>query len=1052
MALAKLSRPRLRRLLPRPRLFRLLDTPRPLAWVWGPPGAGKTALVAGWLELRRLRSLWYQCDPGDTSVAGFLEYLATAADPAGRRGPVTLAAGAAPRELFRALFERVKTPFVVVLDGYHEIPADSPVHEAVRAAVDELPPGAHLVVISRAEPPAALARLRASRAIADIGWMDLRLTALESRALVRRLAPKFPARLLATLHERAAGWAAGLVLMLQERRGLADERRRAPDGIVDYFAAETLAKADADTQEILLQTAFLPRVTAAMADALTGRPHAGRVLARLHRQNCFTVEHAAATAVYEYHPLFRAFLLRRAYAVLTVEQRADIQRRAAALLERDGQLEAAAGLLRNAGDWPGLARLVESRAAALIAEGRRALVDEWLGALPPDVAREHPWLLFWRAAGRTTEAPAAARADLEAALPRFQRTGDAAGSFLAWAMAVETYAFEQEDYRPLDGWIARFDDLVRDFPTYPSVEVETRVAASMLLALSCRQPQHREIKVWARRAQELAEVTADPELRLRSTLWVLTYQLWIGDLEVASVLAADLRTLARAGQTSPGVRMASLLMQARLTWLRGDFEGARQTVEAGLALGRTTGVEGFRHRLAAEAAMAALCAGDQATARRWLGELRRELPRLTRFARIYYHLAAGWDALLGGDLNTALGEQEILLTATWQCGMPALQYLAHLFAAQVLDAVGTPGADVHLTQATDLAHHVDSTLFRFMALLVEAEIEARRGDEGRAVQALARAMPLGRAHGYVNTWMWSARPMADLAARALDADIEVDYVRRLVRQRKLAAAEAPLEVDTWPWPLKVFTLGRFEIVTHDRPVRFTGKAQRKPLALLQALVAFGGQRVREDRLSEALWPDADGDAAHQALSTTLHRLRRLLGHDRALVRHDGAISLVPEHCWVDLWAVERMIARAESAIARSPVRDHEWAASVRWTDRAVALYHGDFLGGDPALPWAAGVGERLRERLLRQLRKLGHLWEAIGDWEEAAGCYERAVEINECAEEFYRRLMLAYQRLDRRGDAVMAYQRCRKNLWAVLAVAPSAETEAVHRSLQRPDC
>ena len=59
---------------------------------------------------------------------------------------------------------------------------------------------------------------------------------------------------------------------------------------------------------------------------------------------------------------------------------------------------------------------------------------------------------------------------------------------------------------------------------------------------------------------------------------------------------------------------------------------------------------------------------------------------------------------------------------------------------------------------------------------------------------------------------------------------------------------------------------------------------------------------------------------------------------------------------------------------------------------------------------------------------------------------------NECAEEVYRRLMLAYQRLDRRGDAILAYQRCRKNLSAVLGIAPSAETEALHRSLQRPDC
>jgi len=272
--------------------------------------------------------------------------------------------------------------------------------------------------------------------------------------------------------------------------------------------------------------------------------------------------------------------------------------------------------------------------------------------------------------------------------------------------------------------------------------------------------------------------------------------------------------------------------------------------------------------------------------------------------------------------------------------------------------------------------------------------------------------------------------------------------RRLIHERKLVPEEPPIEVETWPWPVKVFTLGRFDVLTDGRPVRFAGKAQRKPLALLQALIALGGQRVREDRLTEILWPDADGDAARQALSTTLHRLRRLVGHDRAFARDGGTLSLVRDHCWVDIWAAERMLGRAEVAIARSPVRDHEWAASVRSTDRAVALYRGEFLNGDPALPWAAAVGERLRERLLRQLRKHGHLWETMGDWEEAAQCYERAVSLNDCAEEFHRRLMMAYLRLERRSDAMIAYQRCRKNLLTALGIAPSAETEALRRTIQ----
>jgi DNA-binding SARP family transcriptional activator len=642
----------------------------------------------------------------------------------------------------------------------------------------------------------------------------------------------------------------------------------------------------------------------------------------------------------------------------------------------------------------------------------------------------------------------AARRDLEAALPLFRRAADVAGVFRTWAAAVETFVFEHDDYGPLDGWIAGFDELAAEFPTYPSGDVETCVAASMLLALVSRQPQHREIKLWARRAQELAEATTDPDLRLRATLHVFRYQLSVGDLEGAAMLTADLRTLGRSPAVPAASRLMSGLLQARLAWLTADFQTARRTLEVAAALAGETGADLLRARLAGEAALAAVSAGDTASARRWLGELRRDLPRLGRLVRLYYDLAAGWETLQAGDLTAALGAQDALLAATWQCGMPSLQCLAHLFAAQALDAAGTAGADVHLAQAADLARQVDSALCQFMVALGEAEVARRRGDEPRAIHALARALPLGRARGYVNTWLWSSKGMAELAALALDAEIEVDYVRRLVRDRKLVPAEAPVEVETWPWPVKVFTLGRFEVLRDERPVQFAGKAQRKPLALLQALIGLGGRRVREDRLTERLWPDADGHAAHQALATTLHRLRRLLANDRAILRHDGALTLVPEQCWVDLWAVERMIARAEGAIARSPVRDHEWAASVRWTERAVALYRGDFLAGDAA-PWAMGVGERLRERVLRQLRKLGHLWESIGDWEEAAECYERAVTLNECAEDFYRRLMLAYAKLDRRADAIRAYQRCRAGL-ATLGMGPSKETEAAHRGLLVP--
>src|SRR4029450_8246346 len=159
----------------------------------------------------------------------------------------------------------------------------------------------------------------------------------------------------------------------------------------------------------------------------------------------------------------------------------------------------------------------------------------------------------------------------------------------------------------------------------------------------------------------------------------------------------------------------------------------------------------------------------------------------------------------------------------------------------------------------------------------------------------------------------SPTTMAGVCARALEAGIEPDYVRGLVQKRGLVPESPPVEVEAWPWPLKILTLGRFEVLRNDEPVRFARKVQRKPLALLKALIAFGGRGVREELVMDALWPDAEGDAARVALASALHRLRGLLAREQAILRQEGRLSLDSRLCWVDVWAVDRLVGRAEDA-------------------------------------------------------------------------------------------------------------------------------------------
>ncbi len=95
----------------------------------------------------------------------------------------------------------------------------------------------------------------------------------------------------------------------------------------------------------------------------------------------------------------------------------------------------------------------------------------------------------------------------------------------------------------------------------------------------------------------------------------------------------------------------------------------------------------------------------------------------------------------------------------------------------------------------------------------------------------------------------------------------------------------------WPWPIRIYTLGRFEVVLDDKPLRFGRKAQQKPIDLIQVLVSLGGRKIAETKIADILWPDDDGDMQIKSLHTTVYRLRKLLGYKDAIEYEDSRLVL-----------------------------------------------------------------------------------------------------------------------------------------------------------------
>jgi LuxR family transcriptional regulator, maltose regulon positive regulatory protein len=1062
-SLAKVTQPLLPRYYPRKRVYELLERAGeyPVTWVAGPAGSGKTTLVNSYLKDHGLQCLWYQIDEGDADPATFFYYLRQAVQgissqklesfplltPEYQSGLMTFTL-----RWFEELFECIPEDMMLVFDNYQEAPEQSLLHSVIAKGLSVIPGGSRVISISRKLPPSEFSRLDACQQMSIIGWNDLRLDPEETEKIAELLAPGyFSDKKVPDFHYLTGGWAAGVVLMVQKSRMEgADPHvffRQSPEAVFDYFVSEAFTTLGEPVQEFLLKSVYLPKMSIKLAEDLTGNTDARKILSVLRRYNYFIERRFHSDAVYSYHPLFRQFLLDRSKERYSRKEILELINKAALLLEMDGQVEDALNLMIEAGGWDTMAVFIMQHAKEMLDNGRHRTLEQWITAMPEEILNASPWLLFWLGASRFPFDQISSKEHFEGAYRQFKEKNDMFGFFLSWTGIAKTIIFGNLVYSRLGELLEDLYERRNAFDSMPFDEIKSRVAGVMFAILAILHPEDPEIEEWAGLAMDLARKTGDMDT-IASTLFFYAYfHLNSGSLHDVAHDVEKLNQLAHEGPMTEMRQVIQLFAEMMYSEYSGLHDRCIQAAEKGLEILGVSGIHIGDIAFMGMAAMSCQNVRDYKGADHYL----KMLSQYEEEPRPWRHLilaVKSRQAMIHGKHAEArlLAEHAVQLAKSY--AMPLQVSLCSLIHAWTAHYLGDDEkAHSILSEIDTITKHTPSRLVRFSAKSIEAAIALDQGRVSNGIACLKEALEDGRESGFYVFVLDHPSAAAALCARALEAGIEVEYVKEMICRRNLMPEEAPLTLEAWPWPMKIYTMGRFEIVRDGEPVHYARKAQKMPLELLKALVSAGGTPVSDTHIADILWPAAEGDLAMKSLATTLHRLRKLLGDHEAVQVQAGTLSLNRSLCWVDAWAFERVLDKAEELWKKAHGKEVNDAA-CEMTARALELYRGPYFEEEVWNPDAVSMGERMKERYFRSLYQLSDHLSERGQWERARMHLEAGLGLDDCVEGCYRRLMACLTHLGKKPEALAVFKRCKRVLEAKLETAPSPQTEAFAKSIR----
>ncbi|NLG49879.1 MAG: tetratricopeptide repeat protein [Chloroflexi bacterium] len=1011
-------------------------------------GYGKTSLLIDYAHDTDLPVCWYSLDANDAHPLTFLEYLVASirsrfpnfGEPIlqalrEHTGPVE-AVEPFVRLLIHEIEEQVQQYFVIILDDYHEVIENESVNALIDGLLRYLPEHCHIVLASRGIPRRlTLTRLAARQEVVGLGVEHLRFTPDEIQTLLGSLGrTDLPPAQMQTLAERTEGWITGVLLAAQTNWPGASrdilQISGATGGVFDYMAEEILSRQSPEKQRFLLGSALFHEMSPQLCDALLKINNSAELLRELAQENLFTFPMDAEGVWYQYHQLFREFLVAKL-------QRDDFQQyrqlcvvQAGILADRGRQDKAIESYLA-AGAFDQAANTLEIVAQDTFDTGQWDQLRRWIDALPDAERNRHPRLLLFRGKISTeTGELDQATTLLESCHRAYMAQQDPIGAARA---LIQTAVVQRFRGRPTEAINACQKALQMAADQDALVATQAHHNIGICYVMLGQIPEGIEELITT---LQLAEAHGD-QINAAFTAHDLgTAEWWRGHLVTArQYYHQALMYWRKIGNSSA---LASTLAGLGVVHHQlGQYQEAESRLQEGLSKAEN----------AADVRIQVHCWASQGDLFRDTGRYQEALDcyakafelaanaQLTQLM-LYALNAAGDTHRLKGDLTQA---RQVLVEAMDQIHAQNLEYETGLNELALGVLAFQEGqrteAQTRLTHARQLFIQNDAKRDLARTHLHLALIAQTDGDESAVREHLGTVAELAGELGSQQFLVGEGPMMEPLLRYAEQSGLNgLDY-RRLRAELGHTASAAPAPaIRAVSAPLQFLGLNGGQVLLDGQAVTEWETTSARIMAFLFASYPEGLPR---ERVIEMLWPEVSSAKGNSLFHSTMYRVRSALS--KTVIIHDkGNYRLNPDYAYrFDVFEFQQF--------ARLGQGNDEAAHLARV--QAIDLYQTPFLEiceNDWCIQLRSLLHNTMLNLLLAEAR---HLAQA-GCQAQAEQIYQRALSFDSFDEHAHRGIMWCRASNSDRAGAIQQFLECKRILEDELQIPPSPETLALQKAIQ----